>query len=272
MLPLLKMPSKVSISAQSEKSFASSKQTSAKKTATFKTKNFLKKRNDLSIIFKEDDVTPKLLNAIDAGSKNDILSLSQLEVRSQYELSVFGNVSANVLHTHMHSMVVSTPSYISTINKEDVFDESLSIQTDVLSDAQAEEAFVYVPPRAMPTHLNITLTETPVIYLFEMVSQTEVKGTVEGDQVEKDNEQYDYLTIGKGRNRKTTNAEIQTQMNLLKTRSTNAERSGKNHGSTFVSEWEMHDTFDAIEEETDLDKPEIGKTNIHFPNLLYKYL
>lgn len=68
--------------------------------------------------------------------------------------------------------------------------------------------------------------------------------------MEVDNEHYDYLTIGKGRNRKTTDAEIQTYVNLLKTRSTVARRPKRNNDYAFASMWDMYDTYDQENQET----------------------
>lgn len=151
-------------------------------------------------------------------------------------MSVFGNVSTSMLYSYVGT------SYGSVINKDDFFDDSRSAHSDD-STTPFEELGTYVPPIIMPTTLHLTLTETPVMYLLDIVSKTEVKGTSEAELVEKDNEYYDYLTIGKGRNRKTTNAEIQTEINLLKTRSTIAKRYTRRNEETFASEWEMYDTY-----------------------------
>lgn len=58
-----------------------------------------------------------------------------------------------------------------------------------------------------------------------------------------DNQQYDFLTIGKGRNRKVIHAEVQTQEILLKSRTTEARRPRRKHNYAFASNWEMYDTY-----------------------------
>lgn len=217
--------------------------------ATFKTRTLLKKRQDFMIIINDQLVTPKLLPLIDAGAKNENLSLSQLEIRSNYEMSFFGNVSTSVMHLTTQSMAATShQSYASVINKEDFLFDSYSAQTDGLSDTVVDEEGQYIPPIIMPTVLNVTLVETPVVYLLDLRSTTAIKGSEEGDLVEKANEEYDYLTIGKGRNRKTTDAEIQTSLKLLKTRWTIAKRSGRCHEETFASEWDMLDTYGKTED------------------------
>lgn len=64
-----------------------------------------------------------------------------------------------------------------------------------------------------------------------------------GMNVEEDNKNYEFLTIGKGRNRKVVNAEIQTRPVLYKSRETEKERVFKKHNYAFASGWDMFDTY-----------------------------
>lgn len=251
-----------SSSVRSEKSSLSSKNIS--KRTTFKTKNLLRKRNDLIVFHQDEDVTPKLLVPIETNpnAKHDVLSLSQLEIRSHYEVSFFGNMSHSVLHTlhtNLHTQsalfAATSQSYSTVANRDELENDSQTLPFSRSSESESEEAHVfYTPPVIMPKTVTIVLAETPVLYLLEITSSTEIKGTDEGYQTEIDNERYDYLTVGKGKNRKTTNAEIQTVINILKTRSTNARRPHHANEYTFASYWDMHDTYGAKEADTKLKK------------------
>lgn len=66
---------------------------------------------------------------------------------------------------------------------------------------------------------------------------------ITGESAQKDNEHYEYLTIGKGRNRKIITAETQTNTVLLKTRHTEAREPRKKHNYAFASNWEVYDTY-----------------------------
>jgi dynein intermediate chain 4, axonemal len=69
------------------------------------------------------------------------------------------------------------------------------------------------------------------------------KGTEEGDAVEKYNRDYEYITKGAGKNRRTSEAEVQTENLLVKSRSANTERIKKEEKGSFVSNFEMFDTY-----------------------------
>lgn len=96
------------------------------------------------------------------------------------------------------------------------------------------------PHAKNPKHfIKLTLTETEDIVLFENVSLTAEKGTEEAAAVEKYNAEYEYLTKGAGRNRRTNEAEVQTENVLVKSRSANTERIKKQDQGSFVSNFEM---------------------------------
>lgn len=107
------------------------------------------------------------------------------------------------------------------------------------------------PNAKNPKHfIKLTLTETDDIVLFENVSLTAEKGTEEAAAVEKYNADYDYLTRGPGRNRRTNEAEVQTENVLVKSRSANTERIKKQDEGTFVSNFEMYDTYESLAKKT----------------------
>lgn len=68
-----------------------------------------------------------------------------------------------------------------------------------------------------------------------------------GNYTEEDNKRYEYLTVGKGRNRKVLNAEIQTEPILYKTRETEKERVKNVSSYAFASGWDMFDTYTKCE-------------------------
>ncbi|RZB39082.1 WD repeat-containing protein 78, partial [Asbolus verrucosus] len=103
----------------------------------------------------------------------------------------------------------------------------------------------------IPEHISLILTETETIFLLDIASCTVPKGTEEGDLVEEDNKLYDYLTKGKGRNRKVLSVGVQTLPILMKGRDTETEKIRYKNTSTFVSTWEMYDTFYKKEQESE---------------------
>lgn len=87
------------------------------------------------------------------------------------------------------------------------------------------------------------MSETDDIVLYETVSLTVAKGTPEALEVEEYNNKYEYLTKGPGKNRRTCEAEVQTENVLVKSRSVNTERIKKQDQESFVSNFEMFDTY-----------------------------
>lgn len=99
-----------------------------------------------------------------------------------------------------------------------------------------------------PDEIIILLIETETIFLFDMPSMTIEKGTEEGDAAEKDNKTYKYLTIGKGKYRKTISNESQTDNYILKTRSTFIPKISNKSNYASASAWDMYDSFKTINE------------------------
>lgn len=100
------------------------------------------------------------------------------------------------------------------------------------------------PSAQYPKHfIKLKLTETEDIVIFENTSLTVPKGSEEAEYVEKYNDDYDYLTKGPGKNRRTNEAEVQTENVLVKSRSANTERIKQQDQESFVSNFEMFDTY-----------------------------
>ncbi|CRK95557.1 CLUMA_CG009021, isoform A [Clunio marinus] len=122
------------------------------------------------------------------------------------------------------------------------------------------------PSAVKPKHfIKLQLTETDDITLFEAVNLTVPKGTEEAAAVEKYNADYEYLKQGAGRNRRTSDAESQTETVLVKSRSSNTDRIKTGEKDSFVSNFEMFDTYAELEQKTkelELDDDEHRKMKI----------
>lgn len=94
-----------------------------------------------------------------------------------------------------------------------------------------------------PSYSKIVLTESEAWILYESVSETVPLESEDSQTVVKDNERYAFLTEGKGRNRRLTTAEAQTSDSLYKTRGVNTEQIKREGVATFVSNYDMFDTY-----------------------------
>lgn len=111
--------------------------------------------------------------------------------------------------------------------------------------------------------MKLQLTETDDIVLYETASLTVPKGTEEAAAVEKYNADYEYITKGAGKNRRTSEAEVQTENLLVKSRSANTERIKKEEQGSFVSNFEMFDTYTDLAVQTKhLELDDSGKKKI----------
>lgn len=72
---------------------------------------------------------------------------------------------------------------------------------------------------------------------------TAIRNTEDGNFAEQDNKQYDYLTIGKGKVRRRSDAETQTNETLFKSRKVNTIRKDTANTGSYVSYFEMFDTY-----------------------------
>ncbi|XP_053954610.1 dynein axonemal intermediate chain 4 [Anastrepha ludens] len=101
-----------------------------------------------------------------------------------------------------------------------------------------------------PKHIKVTLQKTSEILLFEQRSLTVLADTEEGKAVSEDNERYDYLTSAQGRRRRTIDAEAQTTALLYKSRDVNTERIRTDNVASYVSNFEMFDTYKDLQATT----------------------
>lgn len=113
--------------------------------------------------------------------------------------------------------------------------------------------------------IKVILRETDDILLFEKSSLTVPDGTEEANLVKNDNQIYEYLTVGKGRNRRKDDAETQTIEILYKSKCINTELIKKFDASAFVSNYDMYDTYEDYERVTkyvDFDNENCQKLGI----------
>lgn len=118
-------------------------------------------------------------------------------------------------------------------------DESSS-ETDDTGDILAQMTIHQLP------FIRVRLTKTHLFQLYNQLSITAIKNTDDGEAVESDNRTYDYLTIGRGRVRRRSDAECQTLMTLKKNRDINTNTVTTTNAGTFVSYYEMYDTYEIL--------------------------
>lgn len=143
------------------------------------------------------------------------------------------NMDAETIISH-----VQPATSASTMSSIGSYDVSLS----VYSDEQA--------PAPMPPFVKIILRETDDIELFSSNSCTVPQDSAEAAAVVEDNKLYDYLTIGKGRARRTSEAEAQTPNTLYKSRAINTDRVRRQNVASYVSNFDMFDTYAELEQST----------------------
>ncbi|KAL6420767.1 hypothetical protein ACFW04_014011 [Cataglyphis niger] len=98
-----------------------------------------------------------------------------------------------------------------------------------------------------PETVTIILKETQTYFVFEMPQMTEDLRTPEGQMVQQENQNYEYVTIGPGSNRKLLDAETQTIHVLTKSRGTYLGMRPRRNQDVFVNNWVIYDTYAAPE-------------------------
>ncbi|BFF98396.1 WD repeat-containing protein 78 [Drosophila madeirensis] len=107
------------------------------------------------------------------------------------------------------------------------------------SDKGDEE---YVPQPFKKSFVKITLRKSDFFELHSQCSSTAAKGTADGDEAERDNRLYDYLTAGKGKVRRRSENQAQTDTMLTSTRAVNTILVTQATVGSYVSNFEMYDT------------------------------
>lgn len=104
-------------------------------------------------------------------------------------------------------------------------------------------------PPATP-FIKVLLRKTPLVVLFERPSLTAELDSDEGRQVLADNQRYEELLAGTDKSRRTVDADTQTVTALKKSRLVNTERLCTDHVASYVSNFEMFDTYKDLEAST----------------------
>lgn len=241
--------------------------------ATF---SFMDKRQMYRVIIDGADVTPDDIVDPEYVTMEDVFTHAAFESKPRYK----SEIGLKVSKSKTKSMTdTGMKVYATTISLDDIYIDHTSntaegfVRDDTVLDV-APSAF-YLPKiepvMSYPPEIFVALKETETSFLYELPSISYEKGTTDGDLVEGENDYYQYITVGKGRNRKTVVEETQTKECVTQTRHTLATRPQKKNAIAFASLWDMHDTYAQLAkiksvEETD----EMVMYQSAAPNLLRK--
>nr|XP_021180948.2 dynein axonemal intermediate chain 4 [Helicoverpa armigera] len=252
--------------------YALSEGTSSK---TVKITSVLDKRLVYRVIVNGVDVTPDDIN------DPSFVTLDETFTHAAYDTKIRAKSETGIKYTRSKSRtgLEGAKVYATTINLDDIeIDHTLNTEEGIDYDdgnlSLAPSAYylpkIY-PPTSYPPEIQVTLKETETVFLFALQSSSFEKGSVEGTQVEEENTYYEYITVGKGRNRKMVGQETQTKETIKQTRHTLATRPEKKNATAFASVWDMHDTYaqiqKALEEE---EEDEMVMYQSAAPHLLRK--
>ncbi|XP_017066411.1 dynein intermediate chain 4, axonemal [Drosophila eugracilis] len=120
-----------------------------------------------------------------------------------------------------------------------------TINWDPYSTSEPVEA-TYVPKPYTKSFLKITLRKSDFFELHSQPQTTYAKGSTEADETERDNRNYEYLTVGKGKIRRRSDNDAQTDTLLFTTRAVNTILLTKATVSSYVSNFEMYDTLNNV--------------------------
>lgn len=108
---------------------------------------------------------------------------------------------------------------------------------------------IYEPKPYKKSFVKITLRKSEFFELHSQPQTTVAKGSPEGDETERDNRTYDYLTLGKGKIRRRSDNDAQTDTVLVVSRAANTILLTSATVSSYVSNFEMYDTLNNITKE-----------------------
>lgn len=87
------------------------------------------------------------------------------------------------------------------------------------------------------------MKETETFFIFELIPRVADLNTPEGIKVQKENENYEYKTIGPGSHRKLVEIETQTIQMLMRSRGTYFSEKRRVNEGMFVNNWVIYDTY-----------------------------
>ncbi|XP_021180867.3 dynein axonemal intermediate chain 4 [Helicoverpa armigera] len=220
-----------------------------------------------------------ILNGVNATPEdiNDP-AFSTMEETSTHAAYVYKCYSKSETGLRSKSMTYGWTVYATTINLDDIkIDHTLDTEEGLVSEnaelSKAPSAYIFSKmsdPSSYPSEITITLKETETIFLFSIPSICCDKDTSEGKAVEEENVRYEYITTGKGKNRKKLCQSTQTKETITQTRHTLAMRPQKKNAIVFASVWDMYDTYAkiAVTKEEHEEKDEMVMYQSAAPHLL----
>lgn len=232
--------------------------------------------NRVQVYFNGENVTPRTIpTACFKAAKERKIAESDVQFsgtiatlnRTMIQAS---KVFANSSYTHVGRTTSAFITFGGVSTLQETASEVITGYVDATSTTSPNiddmqfpaEIKEFESPRVpMPEFVSLVIQETETEILLDLPSSTVEKDTPEGELAEEDNKTYEYLTEGRGKNRKMVNAIIQTVSVLNKTKFTEAPRVKSNNDHSFVSLWELYDTYynDYVPANTSLSLTSIEK-------------
>uniref|UniRef100_A0A1A9WPR9 Dynein axonemal intermediate chain 4 n=1 Tax=Glossina brevipalpis TaxID=37001 RepID=A0A1A9WPR9_9MUSC len=202
----------------------------------------------------KNDVTPKLINLVIDRPRHKLLDAKFPEYSGK-DTGSFRSVRSGTSSISRHKstrglgMKISIDDVILGIGSDRLlvhFDPAyahLAHESDTSSydDSSLPEITIYTLP-----FIRIVLWKSDLIHLYEQRSVTVPANTDESKLVLKDNDLYEYLVSHRGRMRRRSEAEAQTNLVFRKTRDINTDPVVTTSTASYVSFYEMFDTYQML--------------------------
>lgn len=239
--------------------------------------SFMEKRHTYRVMVDSADVTPENIIDPDYVTMEDTFTHAAFESKPRFKSEMALRVSKS--KTSKSATDTGMKVYATTISLDEIhIDHTLNTEEGYIpddADLEIAPSAFYLPKgkpiMSYPPEIFVVLKETETCFLFELPSFSCEKGTQEANDVEEENEYYQYITVGKGRNRKMVPEETQTKECVTQTRHTLAVRPQKKNAIAFASMWDMHDTYARLARVKKEEEPdEMVLYQSAAPNLLRK--
>ncbi|XP_055843793.1 dynein axonemal intermediate chain 4 [Episyrphus balteatus] len=205
----------------------------------------LQRRKDIQVIDNNKNVTPKPIES--EKSKKDFQELQQqadeffktIDKKPEFvDITLKRTSLGGALRVSMNDIVHGISQGLFILYEQST--QSTSTQSkEVEGLGQKEQKF--------SPFIKIYLRQTKDILLFEQRSTTVPFGTEDAERVDKENKAYDYVTKGKGRLRRKADSEAQTTNVLYKSRDANTDTIRKINAASYVSNFDMFDTYEQLQ-------------------------
>ncbi|KAL4707379.1 hypothetical protein ACJJTC_008564 [Scirpophaga incertulas] len=221
--------------------------------------NSTSKSSKVTLTFMEKRLMYRIMDQGVDCSPDNIMDANYVTMEDEYSHAAFETKlkrksEATLKESNMQvrsELDTGMKVYATTISLDDIhidhtYNTSEGLSTGDVDLEQAPSAFYLskeYPIMSYPPEIFVVLKETETQFLFELPSYSFEKGTTEASITEEENEYYQYITVGKGRNRKMVLQETQTNEYISQSRHTLASRPQKKNAMVFASLWDMHDTY-----------------------------